>query len=136
MAIGHDTVERLVTRRWSKVIPDHRRTEHGSCGPMSAARPHLRDGPSTPATKVGVLRAQLQKQEIGSEDAGRGMEHAHAEDIASELISIARCRELLGDEADGLSDHEVDLIRHHADAMAHIIVEMFLERPPRWSSRS
>ena len=98
---------------------------------MSAARPHLRDGPSTPATTVGVLSAQLQKQEIGSEDAGRGMEHAHAEDIASELISIARCRELLGDEADGLSDHEVDLIRQHADAMAHIMVEMFLERGAR-----
>jgi hypothetical protein len=46
----------------------------------------------------------------------------------AELISIARCRELLGDEADGLSDREVDLIRQHADAMAHIIVEMFLER--------
>ena len=56
------------------------------------------------------------------------MEHADAEDIASELISIARCRELLGDETGGLSDHEVDLIRQHADAMAHIIVEMFLER--------
>lgn len=56
------------------------------------------------------------------------MEHAHAEDIVSETISIARCRELLGDEAEGLSDHEVDLIRRHADAMAHIIVEMFLER--------
>ena len=59
---------------------------------------------------------------------GRGMEYAHAEGIASELIPIARCRELLGDEADGLSDHDIDLIRQHADAMAHIIVEMFIER--------
>jgi hypothetical protein len=56
------------------------------------------------------------------------MEYTHAEDIESELISIARCRELLDDEADGLSDHEVDLIRRHADAMAQIIVEMFIER--------
>ena len=55
------------------------------------------------------------------------MEREHAEDIASELISIARCQELLGDEADGLSNHEVDLIRQHAHTMAHIIVEMFLE---------
>lgn len=55
------------------------------------------------------------------------MEHAHDADVGSDAISIARCRELLGDEADGLSDHEVDLIRQHADAMAHIIVEMFLE---------
>ncbi|OFW16863.1 MAG: hypothetical protein A3F70_03125 [Acidobacteria bacterium RIFCSPLOWO2_12_FULL_67_14] len=55
------------------------------------------------------------------------MEHAHDVDVGSDAISIERCRELLGDEADGLSDHEVDLIRRHADAMAQIIVEMFLE---------
>jgi hypothetical protein len=55
------------------------------------------------------------------------MEHAHDADVGSDAISIARCRELLGDEADGLSDHEIDLIRRHADAMAQIIVEMFLE---------
>ena len=55
------------------------------------------------------------------------MEHANSVDVASDLISIARCRELMGDEAEGLSDPEVDLIRQHADAMAHIIVEMFLE---------
>ena len=56
------------------------------------------------------------------------MEHAHDADVGPDAISIARCRELLGDEAAGLSDHELDLIRRHADAMAHIIVEMFLER--------
>ena len=63
------------------------------------------------------------------------MEHAHADDVVSEAISIARCRELLGDEADDLSDHEVDLIRQHADAMARVIVEMFLESAPHRSSR-
>ena len=56
------------------------------------------------------------------------MEHAHDADLGSDAISIARCRELLGDEAEGLTDHEVDLIRQHAAAMAHIIVEIFLER--------
>lgn len=55
------------------------------------------------------------------------MEHARDADIGSDATSIARCRELLGDEADGLSDHEVDLIRRHADAMAHIIIDMCLE---------
>ena len=43
-------------------------------------------------------------------------------------ISIERCRELLGEEADGLSDLEVDQIRRHAEVMAHVIVEIFLER--------
>ena len=56
------------------------------------------------------------------------MEQAHDADMGSEAIAIARCRELLGDEAEGLSDHEVDLIRQHAAAMAHILVEIFLER--------
>jgi hypothetical protein len=55
------------------------------------------------------------------------MEQAHDADVGSDAILIARCRELLGDEADGLSDHEVDLIRQHADALGHIIVEMFLQ---------
>jgi hypothetical protein len=37
------------------------------------------------------------------------MDHDH--DVHSEPISIARCRELLGHEANGLSDVEVDQIR-------------------------
>lgn len=56
------------------------------------------------------------------------MEHAHNADVGSDAISIARCRELLGDEAEGLTDHEVELIRQHAAAMAHVIIEMFLAR--------
>ena len=56
------------------------------------------------------------------------MEQAHDADVGSDAITIARCRELLGDEAECLTDHEVDLIRQHAAAMAHIIVEIFLER--------
>ena len=54
------------------------------------------------------------------------MEHDH--DVHSEPISISRCRELLGPEANGLSDVEVDQIRQHADAMAHVVVEIFLEQ--------
>lgn len=54
------------------------------------------------------------------------MEHDH--DVHSEPISIARCRDLLGPDADGLSDVEVDQIRRHADLIAHVIVETFLEQ--------
>ena len=50
----------------------------------------------------------------------------HEEDAVSDPMSIARCREVLGREADGLSDAEVDQIRRHADAMAHVLVEVFL----------
>lgn len=56
------------------------------------------------------------------------MEHAHDADVGSDALSIARWRELLGEDADGLSDHEVDQIRRHADAMARVIVEMFVEQ--------
>ena len=48
--------------------------------------------------------------------------------VTFEPISIARCREILGHEADGLSDIEVEEIRRHAEAMAHVIVEIFLEQ--------
>lgn len=57
------------------------------------------------------------------------MENVESADARRDSISIARCRELLGDESNGLSDEDVDLIRRHADAMAHVLVEMFLENP-------
>lgn len=43
------------------------------------------------------------------------------------LIPLARCRELLGDEAVGLSDEEVDRVRRHAAAMAHVLLLEHLE---------
>ena len=45
-----------------------------------------------------------------------------------EAIPIARCRELLGEEAEGLADDEVDEIRRHAQAMAHLVIEIALDR--------
>lgn len=44
-----------------------------------------------------------------------------------EPISIARCRELLGDEADALSDDDVREILRHADAMAHILIALAVQ---------
>ena len=41
-----------------------------------------------------------------------------------ETIPIPRCRELLGEEAEGLSDDEVNEIRRHAEALAHLVVEI------------
>ena len=50
----------------------------------------------------------------------------HAED-RPEPISSARCRELLGKEAESMTDQEVALIRRHAETMASIVVEMYQE---------
>ena len=48
-------------------------------------------------------------------------------DDPSEPISIPRCRELLGYEADTLTDQDVELIRRHAETMAQVVVEMYVE---------
>ena len=48
-------------------------------------------------------------------------------DNRPEPISIARCRELLGDEAEVLTDQDIELIRRHAETMAQVVVEMFVE---------
>jgi hypothetical protein len=55
------------------------------------------------------------------------MELAEEPDDKSNSIPIARCRELLGAEADALTDQEVALIRRHAETMAQVVVEMFVE---------
>jgi hypothetical protein len=55
------------------------------------------------------------------------MEFVELTDDGPEPISIARCRELLGEEAESMTDQEVALIRRHAEAMACIVVEMYQE---------
>ena len=44
------------------------------------------------------------------------------------VLPLARCRELLGDEAAGVSDEEVARVRRHADALAHVLVEMAVDQ--------
>jgi hypothetical protein len=46
---------------------------------------------------------------------------------APQPIAITRCRELLGDEALALSDEDIDKIRQHAQAMAHEVIDAFLQ---------
>ena len=47
-----------------------------------------------------------------------------------EPISLAHCRELLGEEAELLTDREIALIRRHAEMMAWIVVEIFQDHLP------
>ena len=55
------------------------------------------------------------------------MDFVDREDDPPEPMSIARCRELLGDEADTLTDQDIELIRRYAQTMAQVVVEMFVE---------
>jgi len=44
-----------------------------------------------------------------------------------EPISIVRCRELIGDEAEALSDDEVLDVARHAEAMAQVLIALALQ---------
>jgi hypothetical protein len=55
------------------------------------------------------------------------MEYVEHADPRPEQISIARCRELLGEEAESMSDQDVALVRRHAETMACMVVEIYLD---------
>jgi hypothetical protein len=55
------------------------------------------------------------------------MDFVDREDDRPEPISIAQCRKLLGDEVDTLTDEDIELIRRHAETMAQVVVEMFVQ---------
>ena len=42
-------------------------------------------------------------------------------------ISVAQCRELLGDDADSLTDEEILVVAHHAESLAHVLIELALQ---------
>jgi hypothetical protein len=52
------------------------------------------------------------------------IDHADRE---SEPISVARCRELLGDDAEMMSDEEVVAVARHAETLAHILIVVALQ---------
>ncbi|MCC6870736.1 MAG: hypothetical protein IT522_18125 [Burkholderiales bacterium] len=49
-------------------------------------------------------------------------------DSRPEPISIVRCRELLGEDAESMTDQNIEDIRRHAETMASIVVEMYQEQ--------
>ena len=48
-------------------------------------------------------------------------------DDARELVPIPRCRELLGDEAIGLTDDDLDNVRRHAHVMARTLHQYVMD---------
>ena len=44
-----------------------------------------------------------------------------------EPISIARCRELLGDDAEMMSDEDVVAVARHAETLAYILIVVALQ---------
>jgi hypothetical protein len=56
------------------------------------------------------------------------MEYVEHAEPRPEPISIARCRELLGEDAESMTDQDIDDIRRHAEAMACLVAEMYQEQ--------
>ena len=56
------------------------------------------------------------------------MEYVDRAEPRPELISIARCRELLGDDAESMTDHDLEDMRRHAETMAYNVVELYQEQ--------
>ena len=44
-----------------------------------------------------------------------------------EPISVSRCRELLGDDADMMSDEEILAVARHAETLAHVLIAVALQ---------
>lgn len=44
-----------------------------------------------------------------------------------EAITVVRCRELLGDDANTLTDDEVLAVAHYAEALAHLMIDLALQ---------
>jgi len=58
---------------------------------------------------------------------GTAMDVPKRPEAIPESISIVRCRELLGTEADARTDDEVLEIARHAEAVAHIVMALALQ---------
>jgi hypothetical protein len=56
------------------------------------------------------------------------MELVEEQDDKSNSIPIARCRELLGEDAESMTDQDIEQIRRHAETMAGLVVEIYRER--------
>jgi hypothetical protein len=48
-------------------------------------------------------------------------------EIEPESVSVARFRELLGDDANTMSDDEVLAVARHAETLAHLVIELALQ---------
>jgi len=95
---------------------------------VSASR-HIhahRLGAPTPCRRASSALQRITN--VCIELAGVPMEYVEQPDPRPEPISIARCRELLGEDAESMTDQDIEDIRRHADTMACIVVEMYQEQ--------
>jgi hypothetical protein len=56
------------------------------------------------------------------------MEYVEHAEPRPEPISIARCRALLGEDGESMTDQDIEDVRRHAETMACIVVEIYQEQ--------
>jgi hypothetical protein len=81
---------------------------------------------TVPVPKFNVLpgaRAVNQASNVCSRGA---MEQIDSTGVSSDDITIERCRELLGEGADRMSDGGVEPINRHAETVASAVIDVFL----------
>ena len=76
------------------------------------------------STRQSAQPIQHESSRLGFK--GSAMDVTDRADQESEPISIVRCRELLGDDAETMSDEEVVAVARHAETLAHILIVVAL----------
>jgi len=62
------------------------------------------------------------------ESCATSADSASSAGVNGMAISISRCRELLGQEAESMTDREVAMFREHAESMASILIDMYKDQ--------
>jgi hypothetical protein len=91
--------------------------------PASGPHPHSRHRTAPNRQSAAPIHHESSRLAL----KGSAMDALDRAEQEPEPISIARCRELLGDDADMMSDEEVLAVARHAEALAHILIAMGLQ---------
>ena len=93
---------------------------------MPASGPHPRSslGASNPLSERAIHPTRIVATRVQGDAAMDVLDCVKPE---SESISIARCRELLGEEAETMLDEEVLAIAHHAESLARVVIELAVQ---------
>jgi hypothetical protein len=95
---------------------------------MPAPGPHPRSHDIGASIQIDALERATHKHELSRlAFKGSAMDVLHRVEQESEPISIARCRELLGEEADMMSDEDVLAVAHHAETLANILIAVAMQ---------
>jgi hypothetical protein len=93
---------------------------------MPASGPHPRSslGVSNPSVRARHPPTRIVATRVQGDAAMDVLDRVKPE---SESISIAQCREMLGEDAETMSDEEVLAIAHHAESLARVVIELAMQ---------